>query len=107
MAAMALTSSRRSLKDNLDPKVLAETYEVAYRLLFARAMTNVLEPDFTSATPQVTGERQVITEAVVLEPVFTYLVEAFLGVVSISAFALLYMTIARQKKKTLVSDPGK
>ncbi|KAF2741618.1 hypothetical protein M011DRAFT_463101, partial [Sporormia fimetaria CBS 119925] len=109
IAQMALMSSKRSLDDNLDPKVVAETYERSYRLLFARAMAGVLSQDNTTATGQISGgTREIRTEAVVLEPVFTYLVEVFLGFVSASPLGLLWLTIARKRASRggLVSDPG-
>ncbi|KAF2741653.1 hypothetical protein M011DRAFT_454492 [Sporormia fimetaria CBS 119925] len=106
MAQMALTISKRSLTENLDPNVLAETYETAYRLLFSLAVADTLKPDFSVGARQVRGQREERTEAVVLEPVFTYLVEALLGTVSLLAFAMMYMRRDSRRQSTLVCDPG-
>jgi hypothetical protein len=50
MLAMALTTSGHNLEDFLDPAILADAYRAAYRLMFIRAMTDVLRRDFSSAT---------------------------------------------------------
>jgi hypothetical protein len=46
-------------------------------------------------------------EAVVLEPIFTYMVEGFLAVISMAAIALICIGYVGQKKRALVDDPGK
>jgi hypothetical protein len=106
MLAMAMTASKKPLQDLLDPRALIEAYETAYRLLFVRAMTDVLKTDFSSATNLAVGERMLRSQAIILEPVFTYLVVAFLGLVSLSAIALLYIGTIRNKGIRLSDDPG-
>lgn len=105
MAGMAMVAGGRDLKDYLDPKVLGSSYETAYRLLFARVMTDILATNFSSNTENVSGQKQVEIEAVFLVPLFTYLVEGLLSAVSILGICLLYMSVIRKKK--LHSDPGK
>ncbi|KAF2749431.1 hypothetical protein M011DRAFT_456902 [Sporormia fimetaria CBS 119925] len=106
MAAMALTTSDRSVEDNLDPTVLTESYRKAYRLLFARAVSEVLGAEYILEKAEVAGERQEPTESFVLEPIFTYLIEALLCIISICGLALLYMSIVRRRQEVLFSDPG-
>lgn len=103
MVGLSLAVSDRPLEDYLDWKVLSKSYADAYRLLFSRAMVDVLDRDFASSD-SVTGQRTISIEAVVLEPVFTYIVEGLLGVVSIATLALLYLSVTRTRK--LHSDPS-
>ncbi|ENI07948.1 hypothetical protein COCC4DRAFT_130249 [Bipolaris maydis ATCC 48331] len=103
MVGLALSVSNRPLEEYLDWKVLAKSYADGYRLLFARAMREVLNQDFRSVET-VTGRVVDNTEAVVLEPVFVYIVEGFLGVLSLATIALLYLSMTR--KKPLRSNPS-
>ncbi|KAJ4377612.1 hypothetical protein N0V83_000439 [Neocucurbitaria cava] len=103
MVGLALAVSDRPLEDYLDWKVLSKSYADAYRLMFARAMRDVLDDNFRT-TDEVTGQIVATTEAVVLEPVFVYIVESFLGVVSVATIALLYLSLTR--KKHLRSNPS-
>ncbi|KAK5137765.1 hypothetical protein LTR08_007337 [Meristemomyces frigidus] len=49
MAGLAVGAYQRPLEDYLDPDTLRLSYQAAYRLLFARAMVDVLQPaDFTN-----------------------------------------------------------
>jgi hypothetical protein len=106
MLAMALTTSGHDQADFLDPRNLADAYRAAYRLMFIRAMTDVLNTDFSSATIESMGQQQSQTEAVILEPVFTYIVEGLLALVSLAAIALLWITVMQRKKRILRGDPG-
>jgi hypothetical protein len=81
-------------------------YEAAYRVLFVNAMAEVLATNFTTTTKDSPGWRQVESEAVLLEPVFVYLVEGFLGAVSICALILLYMSLLGKSRGRLRGDPG-
>jgi hypothetical protein len=94
MAAMAIVSGNRPLEEYLDSKVLAESYEKAWRLLFARGMTDALRVQGADAN-LLDGNRTVTTNAVVLEPTFTYIVEGLLAVVSILASVLLWVSNSR------------
>jgi hypothetical protein len=106
MAAMAAVTSERPMMDYLDEKALAESYEMAYRLLFVRAMTDVLVTNFSSDTEEILGQRRVGSQSLVLEPLFTYLVEVQLGIVSLLAAILLYMNIVGRSQRKLLYDPG-
>ncbi|KAF2871297.1 hypothetical protein BDV95DRAFT_607554 [Massariosphaeria phaeospora] len=103
MTGLAIQASKRETADFLDPKTLREGYEIAYRLLFARAMVDVLNPDL-GPTDQVVGTTQMHTETVAVESIFTYIVEGLLGVISIAAMFLLYFSISRPGN--LGSDPS-
>ncbi|KAH9882358.1 hypothetical protein J1614_000594 [Plenodomus biglobosus] len=103
MVGLSLTVSDRPFEDYLDWKVLSKSYADAYRLMFSRAMVDVLNGGVESAV-EVSGRQQYTTQAVVLEPVFTYIVQGFLGVVSIATLALLYLSVTRTRK--LYSDPS-
>lgn len=96
MVGLALEVSKQPLEKYLDWKVLSKSYADAYRVLFARAMVDILDTDFQSSE-NITGLQQITTEAVVLEPVFTYIVEGLLGVISAATIVLLYLSITRQR----------
>lgn len=107
MLAMALSTMKQPLEGLLDPMGLTTAYESAYRLLFARAMTDILKTDFTSETKITTGQRGVQSQAVIMEPAFTYLVIIFLGVISLSALSLLLIGALSNNDRRLPGDPGK
>ena len=92
-----------ALEDFLDWKVLARSYADSYRLIFARAMTEVLDDSF-EAIKEVKGVRTVVTDAVVLEPIFTYAVLGFLAVIILATTVLLYLSTKRTLN--LFSDPS-
>jgi hypothetical protein len=97
MVGLSVGVSNQPLEDYLDWRVLSKAYADAYRLIFARAMVDVLGDEFQSSKDTV-GEGRVTSEAVILEPVFVYVVEGLLGVVSLAALALLYLSWVRTRK---------
>ncbi|KAI4937671.1 hypothetical protein J4E85_000106 [Alternaria conjuncta] len=103
MVGLALAVSNLPLEDYLDWKVLAKSYADGYRLMFARAMRDVLDQDFRTSN-NVTGHIIDTTEAVLMEPVFVYVVEGFLGAISLATIALLYLSLTRSKN--LRSNPS-
>jgi hypothetical protein len=106
LMSMAFTQTKHNLHEFSDPVIMKNAYEAAYRFLFVNAMAEVLATNFTTTTRDSPGRRQVEIEAVLLEPVFVYLVEGFLGAVSICALILLYMSLPGRDKGKLRSDPG-
>ncbi|KAF1847953.1 uncharacterized protein K460DRAFT_363968 [Cucurbitaria berberidis CBS 394.84] len=100
---LALGVGNRPLEEYLDWKVLSKSYADAYRLIFARAMVDVLGNDFRSSKAAI-GKRQIRTEAVVLQPLFTYIVEGLLGIVSLATLALLCLSLSQ--KRNLHTDPN-
>jgi hypothetical protein len=102
MVGLSVALADRPLQDFLDWQVLAKSYADAYRLMFARAMRDVL--DVQGSSDSIVGQTQVRTEVVVLEPVFVYIVEGLLGAVSLATIALLYLSLARTRN--LRFDPS-
>lgn len=105
--AMTLMASKHRIQELLDPVSLGDAYQLVYRLLFARVMTDVLRTDFSSATSETTGRRLELVEAVVLEPFFTYMVEGLLSLVSVAALVLLSIGRSKYTNRKLTGDPGK
>lgn len=103
MAGMAIGADNRPLQDYLDPHTLAQSYEAAYRLLFARAMIDVLQADFSTAST-ANGTRCYHVEAVYMVPGITYAVEAILCVSVLLALTL--WAIGLRSRVLLRDDPG-
>jgi hypothetical protein len=103
MVGLALAVSNRPLEDYMDWKALSKSYADAYRLLFARAMVDILGSNFETSDA-IVGLEEYTTQAVVLEPVFTYIAEGLLGAISVATSVLLYLSVTR--KRNLRSDPS-
>lgn len=103
MAPFAIGANQLPFDDYLDPDALDESYQSAYRLLFARQMSNVLSSQLDSGSTS-TGRRQYTTQAIVVVPPFAYVVEALLGMDAIFALVLLMSSLRR--KVNLMSDPA-
>ncbi|KAL5372989.1 hypothetical protein DPSP01_013091 [Paraphaeosphaeria sporulosa] len=99
-----IVGQQTELESYLDWRVLASSYEKAYRLLFLRAMVDVLEGREYSSHKTTLGELVSNTSAVVLEPVFAYIVVGFLGILTVLAAILYYQSISTQT--VLCQDPG-
>ncbi|KAJ4373703.1 hypothetical protein N0V86_007846 [Didymella sp. IMI 355093] len=102
MVGLSVALAHQPLGDLLDWQVLAKSYANAYRLVFARLMRDIL--DVQGSNDSIVGQNQIRTEAVVLEPVFVYIVEGLLGAVSLATIVLLYLSVARDRN--LRSDPS-
>lgn len=103
MVGLSLAVSNQPLEDYLDWTVLSKSYADGYRVLFARTMVDILGDDFASSE-NITGQQQYTIEAVVLDPVFVYVVEGLLGAVSLSTAILLYLSVTRTRN--LRTDPS-
>ncbi|RYN51103.1 hypothetical protein AA0118_g10587 [Alternaria tenuissima] len=103
MAGFAIGASNHTLDALLDPEALRRAYEAAYRIIFARSMVEILDQDFTASTT-VNGSTEYRVAAVVVVPVFTYIVEGLLGFISMCSIALLVISLRRQW--SLQSDPA-
>jgi hypothetical protein len=103
MVGLAIGAGTDTLESYLEWKGLSKAYAEAYRVLFARAMVDVLGDNFSTydSTP---GQQRVTSEAVVLEPVFVYIVEGLLGLISIATIALLVLSFMR--KRSLRTNMG-
>jgi hypothetical protein len=97
MVGMAVAVGGRPLEDYLDWRVLAKSYGDAYQLMFASAMKEVLNTVAFNSSDTITGQTRASTEAILLEPVFVYIVEGLLGAVSLATGVLLYILILRSK----------
>jgi hypothetical protein len=94
------------MDDFLDSQILEEAYEIAFRLLFARAMNSFLQVDSPIATTRTAGKHVQHLEAVVLEPFFTYGVQVLLALISLSMGALLSFSMAGKSSRRLHDNPG-
>jgi hypothetical protein len=103
MVGLAVSTSARPLQDYLDWRALSKSYADAYQLLFVRAMVDVLG-NGPKSSKVVEGRQQITTETVTLEPIFVYIVEGFLSVVSLATIALLVISLIR--KRRLGTDPS-
>jgi hypothetical protein len=103
MTPFALGALQRPLDDYLNGTVLQESYQAAYRLLFARQMVDVISKSINTSAVSL-GQRSYTTQAVVMVPAFAYVAEGFLGAIALLALSLLYLSWRRQCN--LVSDPA-
>lgn len=103
MVGFALATTTRPLNDYLDWQILSKAYADAYRLIFARAMVDVLDRNFTSSK-EISGTKTVSSQALVLEPIFVHIVVGLLAVVSVATAVLLYLSLSR--KRYLHTDPS-
>ncbi|KAM0699157.1 hypothetical protein Q7P36_001203 [Cladosporium allicinum] len=88
---LAVGAYPRNLEDYMDAETLASSFQAAYRLLFARAMVDVLAADYEDSE-RMNGTRVYQTEAVRVVERFAYAVEAVLGTVALMAFILMAVT---------------
>jgi hypothetical protein len=103
LAGYAIGASQRSLEELLDPHALAAAYESVYRIVFARSMLEILDTNFTT-TSRSSGHFDFMATAIVVVPMFTYVVEALLGFVSVCGIVLFAMSLRRTW--SLYSDPA-
>jgi hypothetical protein len=103
MTPFAIGSFQVPMDEYLDPSVLDQSYQAAYRLLFARHMSDVLSSEIDKEAIS-TGFHQYTTQAIILVPVFTYVVTAFLALTVLLAVALAYYSWVRDLR--LHSDPA-
>lgn len=106
MLAMAMTTSSFAMHELLDRDNLIEAYRRAYGLLFVRAMVDILKPDYTTQTSKSAGVRLQRIQAVVLEPVFTYIVEGLLLLISLMVLAVYSLGLTDRRDGYLLDDPG-
>lgn len=103
MAGFITGASNYSVEELLDPEALRAAYEATYRIIFARSMVEILDQDFTN-TQVINGSTSYVMAAVVVVPVFTYIVQGLLGFISLCSIALAIISIRR--KWSLHSDPA-
>ncbi|QDS69130.1 hypothetical protein FKW77_010376 [Venturia effusa] len=103
MAPFAIGASRLPLDDYLDPINLANSYQSAYRLLFARQMVDVLSRELDMESER-NGQLSYETQSIILVPAFTYIVESLLLASIFFAAIILHNSGTRISK--LQSDPA-
>ena len=105
MVGMALAAGTRPLEDYLDWQVLGSAYANAYRLLFARAMVDVLgDKNSFQTVEENVGQQTITTEAVSLEPLFVHIVASFLSAISLATIILL--ALSSKRKWNIRTDPS-
>jgi len=103
MAGFALGASQRPVADYLNPEVLKDSYQAAYRLLFARKLSDILMSDYKNGI-QSSGVRHYSTQALIMVPTFVYVVEGLLAITVVAAFIVL---VAPSWRRTvLTSEPA-
>ncbi|KAM3417463.1 hypothetical protein BST61_g5708 [Cercospora zeina] len=103
MAPFAIAMHQRPLEAYLDPETLRSSYQAAYRLLFARQLTDILEK-YHDTDSNEHGTRSYTIEAVVVVPAFAYAAIGILGTVFLIAVALAIKIPKRCNK--LRKDPA-
>lgn len=101
MAPFAIATSQHPIEDYMDAETLRTAYQSAYRLLFARQLSDVLKPD--SRGQQLQGQRTYITQTVLVVPAFAYAATVLLSLVLILLSGLI-VAIPRRANK-LQQDP--
>jgi hypothetical protein len=99
MATFALGTYQRPVADYLDAETLKESYQAAYRLLFARRLADVLHSDLNTSTT-VLGSRRYTTQTVIMVPAFVYAVEGMIAFTAIVALLVLLSTLWTRIKLT-------
>ncbi|THW14865.1 hypothetical protein D6D24_05255 [Aureobasidium pullulans] len=99
MATFALAAYQRPMDDYLDPETLKDSYQAAYRLLFARRLVDVLFSNLDNSTIAV-GSRQYSTQTVMMVPVFVYVVEGMVGLTAVAASVVLLLSFWTKIKLT-------
>jgi hypothetical protein len=99
---LAIGAFPRDFKDYMDPAVLSTAFQAAHRLLFARAMVDVLDSGY-EVTETTNGTRTYHTEAVRIVSRFAYAVEGVLGLIIFMAAMLIAVTWC--DKINLRADP--
>ncbi|KAG9757491.1 hypothetical protein KCU73_g4382, partial [Aureobasidium melanogenum] len=69
MASFALGAYQRPAADYLDPEVLKDSYQAAYRLLLSRKLADILVTDFRDGN-QSSGTRNYSTQALIMQTAF-------------------------------------
>ncbi|THV67308.1 hypothetical protein D6C81_06928 [Aureobasidium pullulans] len=103
LASFALGAYQRPVADYLDPEVLKDSYQAAYRLLLARKLADILLSDFEDGK-QSPGTRHYSTQALIMVPTFVYVVEGLLAMTIVAALTVI--SIPSWRKTNLVSEPA-
>lgn len=97
MATFALGTYQRPAADYLDEQVLKDSYQAAYRLLFARRLADVLHSNLDTSTT-VMGDRRYTTQTVIMVPLFVYVVEGLVAFTAAAALMVLLLSLWTRTK---------
>ncbi|KAG9602119.1 hypothetical protein KCU77_g3391, partial [Aureobasidium melanogenum] len=103
LASFALGAYQRPVSEYLEPEILKDSYQAAYRLLLARKLADVLSTNLNS-TETVLATRHYQTQTVIMVPAFVYIVEGLLATTIIIAF--LIFVVPSWRRTNLVSEPA-
>lgn len=103
MSPFAIATLQRPLDDYLDPAVLGMSYQAAYRLLFARQLSDILSRDQNLSTSSP-GLRTYQTQGVVVVPAFAIAATVILGIVLVLLIGIIAITPRRENQ--LRHDPA-
>ncbi|KAK4621941.1 hypothetical protein CLAFUW4_06852 [Fulvia fulva] len=103
MAPFAVAAHQAPMESYLDPDTLRLSYQAAYRLLFARQLSDVLVNQLHADTTG-DGNRMYQTQAVVVVPVFAYIATALLSIILVLTFVMVWS--APRRTNHLCADPA-
>ena len=103
MVGFALGASRLELPQYLDAGKLVDSFEKAHKLLFALAVQGIFAPGAHIADPRL-GIVQGDTNAIVVFRILAITAEALLGLITVFALALLFLSWNCQSQ--LKKDPA-
>ena len=103
MASYAIGTTQLPMDAYLDPSNLANSYQAAYRLLFARQLADILSTDLDANAGSM-GSFSYTTESIILVSSFVHIVEALLALAIVLASSLLFWSMRRPIR--LQGDPS-
>lgn len=103
LTGFAIAAHQRPAPAYMDASLLQDSYQAAYRLLFARRLSDILSSDLEPSDHHVAA-RTYHTQAVVLVRTFVYVVEGLLCVTALVACILLLLSYITANN--LKSDPA-
>jgi hypothetical protein len=103
MVPFAIGTTQQAAQDYLNGSLLEESYQSAYRTLFARQITNILSHDLDNES-ESTGLQQITTQAIIIVPVFAYIAQGLLGLIILLSLWLIAFSISRTLNLTY--DPS-
>ncbi|EME42944.1 hypothetical protein DOTSEDRAFT_88953 [Dothistroma septosporum NZE10] len=103
MAPFAIAADQLPLDEYLDAENLRKSYQSAYRLLFARQLTGILNHDLVDTTSNL-GYRSYVIQAVVIVPAFAWMATGLLTGILLLGIYVLVMSGRRVNK--LRADPA-
>jgi hypothetical protein len=97
LATFALGAYQRPMVDYLDAETLKDSYQAAYRLLFARRLADILHMDLNISTT-APGSRRYTTQTIIMVPTFVYVVEGMVAFTAAAALVVFLLSIWTKTK---------